>query len=165
MDRDWGREWRVSLPWNQYLEQQQRECFIISICIYIYIVRERGQKFFFFSCVLGGWKEQKQNEKRTGREQKKWKESVCFNSVSRCVDFFSIERHKNEWIKSTHTNSDLPRSSPLQQIYSWGKSPYAYAQILSAPFCSLFCSFPLLSVLFSLLLFSFHTFCFLFVSP
>ena len=60
----------------------------------MYIVGARTKIFFFFSCVLGKRKKQKENKKRTSIEQKEWKESVCFNSLSRCVDFFSIERHK-----------------------------------------------------------------------
>ena len=44
-----------------------------------------------FSCVLGGWEKQKENRERT-----KGGERICvFNSLSRSVDFFSIERHKN----------------------------------------------------------------------
>ena len=54
------------------------------------------------------------------------------------LTFSPMKDIKSDWIKTTQTNFDLPRSCPTRQIYSSEKSPCAFMHK----------SFPLLSILF-----------------
>ena len=67
----------------------------------IFIEGARTELVIFFSCVLGRQKENRKEQKGTDRSGKRTKgvekreqKNLCFNSLSRCIDFLHCKTQK-----------------------------------------------------------------------
>ena len=127
----------------------------------VYILRERQQNYFIFSCVLGSLKDQKQNKRSV--------QSMCVLTLYQGVLIFSpLKGTKSDQPKTTQTDFDLPRSHPtrkcilrervsklMHKAFPLLSTPFFYSFSLS--FFTLFHSFLLLSTPFVLFQFPQYT--------